>query len=99
MASQVERKGEKASQVQPAWRTKKDLQEVPVLNVAATKSIVRIMVEKTRKSENAHGTYDWSAFKEMWQQRLHQENKQCKKSMKMLNGERKKLVNGSNSNI
>lgn len=56
MASQVERKGEKASQVQQAWRTRKDLQEVLVLNVAATKSIVRIMVEKTRKSEKAHTT-------------------------------------------
>lgn len=79
IVSQVERKGEKASQVQPAWRTKKDLQEVLVLNIAATKSIVRIMVEKTRKSEKANGTYDWSAFTEMWQERLHQENKQCKK--------------------
>ena len=39
--------------------------------------------KKRGKSDEANGTDEWSAFKEMWEKNLHQENERFEKSMKM----------------
>ena len=40
--------------------------------------------KKRGKSDEAVGTDDWSAFKEMWEKSLQQEKERFEKSMKML---------------